>query len=536
MAVVTSRNQLTPLVATEGAHPLTLGLLAPGEARDLLTSRLGADRVAREPDAVDEIIARCDRLPLGLGIAASHAAVRPDFPLAGLAARLREAAGGLDAFQGGDAATDVRVVFSWSYRALSPAAARLFRLLGLHPGPDIAAPAVASLTGLSAPRARALLTELLQANLLTEHAPGRYTFHDLLRVYAAERAEAEESAADVRAALRRMFDHYLYAAHAAVLVLDPARPPIHLDEPQPGVTPHRPGDHDHALAWFTAEHPVLLAVIDRAASAGADGWTWKLAWTMTTFFDWSGRWAELIATQEAGLAALRRLDDRLGQAHAHRDLGRTLAQLGRYDDGRAHLDRAVELYAVLGDDAGQARSHHNLGWLWQVQGRHHQALAHSEEALRLFQRVGDRVGQARALNGSGWILAQLGDYQRSLDRCRQAVALMRELGDRHGAAGAWDSVAYAYHHLGAYWRAIDGYEQALTRYRELGDRVSEAAVLIHLGDTQEATGNVTTARDTWRRALGIFEDLDQPDAAEARVRLDRTEPPHLRVVRANMSA
>ncbi|OLB75554.1 MAG: hypothetical protein AUI14_20810 [Actinobacteria bacterium 13_2_20CM_2_71_6] len=483
IAIVTSRNQLTPLVATEGAHPLTLGLLAPAEARDLLARRLGAERVAREPEAVEEIIARCDRLPLGLGIAASHAAVRPDFPLAALAARLRDAAGGLDALQGGDAATDVRVVFSWSYQALSTDAARLFRLLGLHPGPDIAAPAVASLAGLPPPKAQTLLTELVQAHLLTEYTPGRYTFHDLLRAYAAEHARSEETTADIRATTCRVFDHYLNAAHAAVLVLDPARPPIPLDEPQPGVTPHRPGDHDQALAWFAAEHPVLLAVIDRATAGGFDRWTWKLAWTMTTFFDWSGRWDDLLATQQAGLDALRRLGDRLGQAHAHRDIGRTFAQLGRYDDARSHLDRAVDLYGDLGDDAGQARTHHNLGWLWQVQGRYREALTHSEEA-----------------------------------------ALMRELGDRHGEAGVWDSLAFAHHHLGAYQPAIEGYEQALTGYRELGDRYSEALVLIHLGDTREATGDVESARDTWRRALRIFEDIDQPDAAEARMRLDRTEP------------
>ncbi len=524
MAVVTSRNQLTPLVAAEGAHPLTLGLLAPAEARDLLARRLGLNRVAREPDAVAEIIARCDRLPLGLGIAASHAAVRPEFPLAVLAERLRDAAAALDPFQGGDAATDVRVVFSWSYRALSADAARLFRLLGLHPGPDIAAPAVASLAGLPPPRAQALLTELVQAHLLTEHTPGRYTFHDLLRAYAVERAQDVETTVDVRAAMCRLFDHYLCAAHAAVLVLDPARPPIPLDVPRPGVTPYRPGEHDEALAWFAAEHPVLLAVIDRAASDGFDTCTWKLAWTMTTFFDWSGRWDDLIATQEAALEALRRLGEQAGQAHAHRDIGRTLAQLGRYVEAQTQLGRAVDLYRELGDDGGRARTHHNLGWLWQVQGRYRDALGHSEEALRLFQRVGDRVGQARALNGTGWIHAQLGDYRRSLDCCQQALVLMRELGDRHGQAGAWDSVAFAHHHLGAYRPAVEGYEHALAGYRELGDQLSAAAVLIHLGDTLEATGDLESARDTWRRALQIFEELDQPDAAEAQARLDRTEP------------
>ncbi|MCW2805232.1 MAG: family transcriptional regulator [Propionibacteriaceae bacterium] len=524
MAIVTSREQLMPLVAAEGAHPLALGLLAAAEARDLLTHRLGTGRVSREPDAVEEIIARCARLPLGLGIAASHAAVRPTFSLAVLAARLRDAAGGLDAFQGGDPATDVRVVFSWSYRALSADAARLFRLLGLHPGPDIDAPAVASLSGLPPSRAQTPLAELVQAHLLTEHTPGRYTFHDLLRAYAAERAASEEQVGDTQAALCRVFDHYLYAAHAAVVVLDPTRPPIPLDDPQPGVTRHRPGDHDQALAWFAAEHPVLLAVIGRAVAGGFDRWTWKLAWTMTTYFDWSGRWDNLIETQEAGLDALRRLGDKRGQAHAHRDIGRTLAQLGRYDFARSHLDRAVDLYGELGDEAGQARAHHNLGWMWQAQGRSRHALAESEEALRLFQQVGDQVGQARSLNGSGWIHAQLGDYTRSVSCCEQAVALMHQLGDRHGEAGAWDSVAFARHHLGAYRSAIDGYERALTGYRALGDRLSQAAVLIHLGDTQDATGEVNSARDAWQEALRIFEDLGQPDAAEARMRLERTEP------------
>ena len=188
LAIVTSRNHLTGLIAGHGAYPLGLDLLTPEGARELLARRVGAGRAGREPDAVDEIIDGCARLPLALTIAAARAATSPGFPLAVFAADLREAGHALDQFDGDDEATDIRAVFSWSYRALSPDTARMFRLLGLHPGPDITAAAAASLAGIAPDRARVLLAELTRGHLLSEHRPGRYAFHDLLRAYATEQA------------------------------------------------------------------------------------------------------------------------------------------------------------------------------------------------------------------------------------------------------------------------------------------------------------------------------------------------------------
>ena len=200
VAVVTSRDQLAGLVTTAGAHPMTLDLPSADEARELLERRLGAARVAAESAAADEIIALCARLPLALAIVATRAATQPGLPLATLAAELRAAAGGLAEFTDPDLASDVRAVFSWSYRQLSPAAARLFRLLGMHPGPDIGLPAAASLAGQPAAEVRPLLTELARAHLI-ERAAGRYAFHDLLRAYAAELALAlDPDAAACRAA------------------------------------------------------------------------------------------------------------------------------------------------------------------------------------------------------------------------------------------------------------------------------------------------------------------------------------------------
>src|SRR5207248_6429651 len=180
LVLVTSRNQLTGLTV-QGARPLLVDLLSVDEARQLLAGRLGEPRVAAEPDATAEIIQRCVRLPLALSIVAARAAVHPTFPLATFAAELRDTRNRLDALAGGDATTDVRAVFSWSYHALRHDAASMFRLLGLHPGPDITAAAAASLAALPLPRVRVLLGELARANLIVEHVPGRYTFHDLLR-------------------------------------------------------------------------------------------------------------------------------------------------------------------------------------------------------------------------------------------------------------------------------------------------------------------------------------------------------------------
>ena len=341
LAIVTSRNQLTTLVAAQGAQPLGLDPLTEQESHDLFAGRIGADRVAGEPEATRAILDRCARLPLAIAVAAASAASAPGLPLEMLAARLREAADTLPTLSGGDAATDLRDVFTWSYRMLSPDAARLLRLLGLHPGPDLAGDAAASLGGIPMARAQGLLAELIRSNLLAERDPGRYTLHDLLHAFAAEQCARDDSDEDRRAAVRRLLDHYLHTAHAAAMTVDPTRTPVVTAPPAPGVTVRATGGHEQALAWFAQHHAVLVAAVGVAARHGFDEHCWQLAWTLTTELDWHGHWQELVATQHLALDALGRLDDRAGQARTHRDLGRALAQLGHHEDAAAHLGRAL---------------------------------------------------------------------------------------------------------------------------------------------------------------------------------------------------
>ena len=285
VVVVTSRNRLTSLISAEGARPLTLNLLTCEEAGQLLSRRVGASRVAAEPQAAEKIIALCTRLPLALSIVAARAAAHPGFSLETLAAELRDApCAPLGALDGGDRVTDMRAVFHWSYRQLSSSAARLFRLLGLHGGPDVTALAAASLAGLPQQAVRPLLTELTLAHMVTEHVAGRFALHDLLRAYAAEHANISNADDERQAAVRRMLDHYLHSAYNAAIWLHPRASPITLAPPVPGVVPQQLADDTAALAWFEAEYPVLLRTIKLSADTGQTVHAWQLPWTLTEFF------------------------------------------------------------------------------------------------------------------------------------------------------------------------------------------------------------------------------------------------------------
>jgi DNA-binding SARP family transcriptional activator/tetratricopeptide (TPR) repeat protein len=517
--LVTSRHRLGELAISVGAHELTLDVLTHTEAYELLARRLGAERTARESRAVGELTELCDRLPLALAIVAARAAAHPGFPLTALAAQLRDARGRLDALDAGENAADVRAVLSWSYQRLSEAAARMFRLIGLHPGPGITAAAAASLAGCTVDHARHALLELTSAHMLTEHAPGRYAFHDLLRAYAAERAEATDDEAARRTAIHRVLDHYLHTAHAAALTLARWRYPITLAAPQPGVTPERPASDREALVWFGAEHHVLLAAIDRAATDRYDEHAWQLAWALADFLDRSAYWDEYAATQRTALAAAQRLGDRVGQAHAHHHLGQAQVALGAYENAHRHLGQALGLHRESGNRAGEARAHLDIATVLARENRHRDAIGHDHEGLRLFHKAGHSHGVARALNSLGWDLAHVGEHETAISRCREALGLLRELGDRYGQAAVWHSLGSSYDGLGDHAEAAACYRHTLDLLDESEDRYHVASTLTSLGNSHAAIGNQKAAREAWQRALPILHELRHPDAEQVRARL-----------------
>jgi DNA-binding SARP family transcriptional activator/tetratricopeptide (TPR) repeat protein len=517
LVLVTSRTQLVSLVAAEGAHLLTLDLLGPAEARDVLARHLGAARVAAEPAAAGELAELCARLPLALSVAAARVASRPGFSLADAAAELRNARSRLDALSAGDAVTDARTVFSWSCRQLSSGAARMFCLLGLHPGPDISGAAAISLAGLLPGEARRALAELAQASLLTAPSAGRFALHDLMRAYAAELAAGGHRPGQ-RAAVRRVLDHYLHTAFAADQLLS-SRDPVTLVPPARGTRPESLASAEAARAWFRAEHQTLLAAVRLAAETGFGDHAWQIPWALVTFLDRQGHWPDWESTQQTALAAARSRHDLIGQAQSHRQLGRLLIHRGPYAEAEAHLAQALELFRAAGDQVGHARVRLDIAQALERQGRHRAAITHSLEALNRFRAAGHRVGQSRALNGIGWCYAQLGDPGQALPYCEQALALDRELGNLHAVSATLHSLGYVHHRLGDHARAIACYQDALGLSRQLGDRYGQADALAFLGETYRASGHPAGAREAWRQALEILAELRHPEADDIRAKL-----------------
>jgi DNA-binding SARP family transcriptional activator len=519
MVVVTSRNSLTGLVAVEGARVVTLALPSTGEAVRLLARRVGERRVAAEPDAAAQIVAVCARLPIALVIAAAHAATHPDFPLAAMADELRDSRGRLEALDGGDSISDVRALFSWSYQALSPSAARLFRLLGLHPGGDVSRGAAASLAGVPVHEVRPLLAELTRQHLIAERAPGRYGFHDLLGAYAIDQALAVDSPAQRADAVRRVLDYYLHSAWLAARALNPHREQPVPPAPLPGVVPDELGDRDTTIAWFTAEHPVVLAAVRLAATERLDEHAWHLARTLTTYLLRRGLLHDLIAAQEHAVAAAERLGEPTMLAHAYNDLAIGFARLGRFAEAQAHFTCSLDSYVAIGDLIGQAKAHGNLAEVLAEQGRYAEALEHGERSADRYVAAGQPERQGHALNMVGWCYARLGQYPQALAYCERALARFREEGDRYGEAHAWDSLGHTHHKSGRYRRAMWCYRKAVTLFRDCGDRFYEADSLAKLGDAHLAAGERNGARTAWEAAAEILDDLAHPMLEEVRARL-----------------
>ncbi|HUN35083.1 MAG TPA: BTAD domain-containing putative transcriptional regulator [Trebonia sp.] len=527
LVLITSRDQLGALVALDGAVPLTLGLLTQDEARDLLSRRLGQERVLADEPAVTELIDLCARLPLALNIAAAHAALHPALPLSALADELRDTRHRLDILTLGTGMADVRAVLSWSYDTLSPEAARVFRLLGLHSGADISLAAVAGLTDRDAKQARRALDELATAHLITASTAGRYGFHDLLRSYAAEQVQALDTETERAEALRRVCDFYIHTASGADRILEPNRMQVELDPPGRGSRPLPLTDATAAMAWFDAEHANVLAAQRSAAERGWHQAVFEMAWTLFAFQRHRGlRHAQLAACQ-AALTAVGHLRDHATEIHVHRLLGRAYVSHGRHEEALAHLDQALALADQHGSVTERANSELALSFAHARLGQDQRALGHAERALDFFSTLESPSWQAAAHNAVGWCAARLGDYDTGRIHCQKALDLLyRHEQDPDTQADVLDSLAYIEHHTGHQREAIDYYRQALALRRSLSHVSATAIMLERLGHPQAELGQHDEARAAWREALTLYRELGYTEDAERVERqldaLDRT--------------
>jgi tetratricopeptide (TPR) repeat protein len=355
--------------------------------------------------------------------------------------------------------------------------------------------------------------------MVAEYLPARFTFHDLLRAYAADLAERHDSAPERRSAVHRVLDHYLHTAMAASHRFSPFRSALTLAGPQPGVLPADMADKDQAMAWFDAEVPVLLALIGYAEANGFDTHAWQIPWTLGPFFNRRGRWQDYTATQETALAAARRLGDTLALAHSHHLLGHVQVQVGAFEAADPNFRQALDLFRELGDRANEAVVLNGLAGMLEKQERYPEALAVALDALRMLKAVGHWWTQATLENGVGWLYAHLDQYDQALTHCQRALSLHRDSGHRGGIADTLDSLGYVSLHLGDIPQAKAHYRKAIEAYREIGSPFGEGNSLSGLGDALLAEDDPGGAGTAWREASAILDRLPHPLADEIRAKL-----------------
>jgi tetratricopeptide (TPR) repeat protein len=517
IVVATSRDNLSGLVAREGAVRISLDLLPAQQAVDLLQVLVG-ERVRDEPAAATSLAQYCARLPLALRIAGDYAALHPTETLAWLVEDLVEERRRLDVLEaGGDPHTAIRAVFSWSYRSLPSAVARAFRLLGLHPGHDIGTNGVAALLSVSLGQATELVRALSEASLCEAHGNGRTSMHNLLQVYAKELARSDTES-ERRTAIEHLLDYYLATAGSAMNAVYPA------DKSRRPVTPPpQPGDalaEDQAFTWLDLEQPNFTALISMATHEGLLSRAKDLAATIWRHLDTRGYYDDVQAIYRQALKAARQELDRAGEAAALTNLGLMSWRLGSLDDAAAHLLEAAAIlretesaaqessalnvvglvYSKMGrvDDATrayrraltcarrandrrcEANALHNLGSL-HLRGQYTQADRLMQRSLKIYESIGDQLGLGRTLHLIGFLYGRWGRYDDAcavLDRSR---AVLMSIGDRAGVAGAMNDLGYVHCMMGHHEQSSDLLKQALQTFRDVGDRAGEANTLDKLG-------------------------------------------------------
>ena len=514
VAVVTSRDALAGLVARDGARRLDLGLLPPGEAVGLLRALIG-ERVDAEPEATAALARHCARLPLALRVAAERAAASPGLSLAGLASELADQRERLDLLDAaGDRLTAVRAVFSWSVRHLDDTAARAFRLLGLHPGADVDAYAVAALTETTLRQARGLLDRLARAHLIQPAGTGRYRMHDLLRAYAADQAAGSGSEPERAAALTRLFDHYLATAAAAAAALFPADPDQPA-RPRPAGPVPPVTSPAAALAWLDAQRATLVAVAAHAADHGWPGHAIGLAATIFRYLD-VGHFTDAAAMHDHARRAAARAGDRAAEAAALTMLGAADAARGRLHQASGHLEQALALCRADGDRIGEARALGNLGMADYCHGRYQQSARRHLTALAIYLEAGDRAGEARELHRLAILDLRQGRYEQAAGRLRRSLALFRDAGLRSGEAHVLRNLGELELRQGRYAQAAGHLQRSAGLGRETGSRLCQAQALACLGLSELRQGHRRQAIGHLRQSLALHSQAGNPSGqAEA---------------------
>ncbi|MBP2330432.1 tetratricopeptide (TPR) repeat protein [Kibdelosporangium banguiense] len=516
--VITSRSRLTGLMIKEGAHRMPLDTLPPDRAIELL-EQVAGDRVRDDPASTAKLAEYCGHLPLALRIAAERLVASPHLTVADLVEELAEERERLDALDSGDDEfTNVRAVFSWSYRALPADAARMFRLLGLVTGPDISGAAAAVLAGLPAVKARRVLDALVGAHLLQVNGPHRYRFHDLLRVYAAHCAENDESETDRQAALHRLFTWYAYSIEAAAQVITPhfSRIPISVAEPV-APAPDFP-DRLTALHWCDSEQANLVAAVQQAADVGEHTLAWQMPVGLFAFCLVRRPLADWVTTHLVGLASVRHDGDRLAEVWLQNSIALAYRDLRQYDSALEYFQLALAGWRAEGVRWGEAWALRDIGGVYNLLGRNAEAIGTLNESLAIHLEEDDTWGEATALALLARANHSLGQFEQALPQLDRALEIRRDHGDQRNVGNALNDLSQLHDSLGQFDQAMAEAEEALDIHRAVEYWHGEATAHERLAAVLDHTGQAEAAAEHWRAAITLYDKLGDPRADDIRNR------------------
>ena len=499
LVLVTSRRRLRAL---DDAHSLSLDLLSPSNAVALLHAVAGPDRIPAEDPRLDEVAGLCGYLPLALRIAAALLRHRPAWPLEYLAGQLRDQQQRVTALSDGE--RELAAVFDLSYMSLDTPHQRLWRRIGLVPGSGLDAYAAAALTEIDPASAARLLEDLVDHNLLTGYAPGRYRLHDLLRAHARSLAETDP-AAEREAAVDRLLHYYAHTAQSASVPI--ARNPRPAPNcPAPAHSPVLTGS-EAARDWLHTEHPNLEAAFTHARANGFDEQATALAAGLAEILQTDGPFTHALEIHRTAAETAERLGHSAAHANALTDLGRVQQVTGDYPGAGDAVARALEIYRELDNRLGEAGALTDLGRVRYLTGDFSGAGDALTRALEIYRALEHRLGEANALNGLGRVRYLAGDYPEADDSYTRALDIYRTLDNRHGEAGVLTDLGRVRYLAGDYSGAGDSYIRALEIYRALGNRHGEAGALTDLGRVRYMTGDYPGADDVVSRAVELYRAL-----------------------------
>ncbi|MEV8376602.1 tetratricopeptide repeat protein [Kribbella sp. NPDC056861] len=515
MVVVTSRNQLRGLSVREGATRVTLSLLDLNEGLSMLRRFAGDDRFQADPGAAEAIVRACDGLPLALAIAGDLAARRP---LATLAQDLSTAAGRIDVLDtgDGDSATSLRAVFSSSYDALPLLEARFFRRLGLHPGTDFDLAAGCRIAGVSHAEGRRSLDLLVGNHLVEELGDDRYRLHDLLRVFAADRALAEETTAELASARTALYQWYLAAADSAIRTIRPR--PFTFGLPAATGTPTF--TDTTALAWLDLERSNLAAVLRAAAATGPLPIAWTLGERLRRYHTLRQDISELVNVLEVALSAAEEAADPEARMSCHGGLAVAFGIRGDYERSARHLDQQLLLARSGNWPVIESEALSNLGLIHHNLGRLAEAALYFEESLAILRAANDSDEIGITIGNLGILSWSLGDLDACGNYLHEALELAHDTADRVSEARHSTNLAQLVLRLGNHDEALTYARRATDLSSTIGAHAGESAATATLAEVLATTGNPTEALALAHHAVTLAttsgSPLSQSNAHRAR--------------------